>query len=375
MYTKIANLKKIIFIFCLAFSTLILVELVLQVYNPFSFRQKGEAIVLPRNRKMIFSNNRIPVLPRTVVHTKNSLGFRGPEMPSDFHNYISFFAVGGSTTECFYLTDSLCWTTLLTNRLKKGNPNIWLNNAGFQGHSTFGHDILINSYLKYLQPDYLLLMVGINEMNRTDIMEDESVSRKSTKNSLWGWLKRRSETVSLVLNIQRHVMADRLSVSDSYVNLKNSHDTLLLSPQAIDSAVHAQHPLYLAYQHRLNKILDTCISYNITPILITQPLLFGEGFDVNTRANLETYKINNTANGQLIWKLLEGYNDITRKAGRERSIKVIDLAREMPKNSLFFYDICHFSNEGAKEVSDILFKHLEKMLLYRNPGPADTVKP
>jgi hypothetical protein len=308
---------------------------------------------------MIFHNDKIPVLEKKIVHTKNSLGFRGPEMPPNFDRTNSYIAVGGSATECFFLSDSNCWTNLLDKSLNTHGNQIWINNAGFQGHSTYGHYILINEYIKQIHPKHILLLVGFNEINRDDLMKDESVLRNSTKTSTWGWIKRNSEIINIVLNIQRHLMADRLSVTDSYINLASHRNKILvLTPHQLDSANIVQRPLVNAFGSRLTRIIDTCLANNIDPILITQPILFGKGLDSITGTNLENYKIADGYNGLLIWQLLESYNNESKSIAKKEHIQLIDLAEEMPKSSLYFYDICHFSNEGAGKVSEILSQHL-----------------
>jgi hypothetical protein len=69
--------------------------------------------------------------------------------------------------------------------------------------------------------------------------------------------------------------------------------------------------------------------------------------------------VNNRAkeNCLLNEKKLELYNDVLRSHSSQ--VTVIDLSREMPKNSKYYYDFIHFTNEGARLVSEILFKHLE----------------
>ncbi|MEP7257138.1 MAG: SGNH/GDSL hydrolase family protein [Flavitalea sp.] len=368
MRKKMINKAKVFRIAAYSLYLLVFVvfclEIFLRIYNPFDFRQKGNSIILPRNRKMIFSNRNIPVLEQTIIHTKNSLGFRGPEMPPSFEKYTSIVAVGGSATECFFLSDSNCWSNQLEKKLKLTNKNTWVNNAGFQGHSTYGHFILINEYVKYLHPKFILLMAGFNEIDREDIREDESVARISNKNTAWGWMKRNSEIVNVTLNIERHIMADRLSVTDGYVDLqKGNNQSLELNNSEIDSALKIQKPLIEAFRKRLNKILDTCLSNGIHPILVTQPILFGRGADNITGANLETYKIRNGYNGLMMWKILEEYNNVSRQMAVSKNVFLIDLATEMPKSSLFFYDICHFSNQGALKVSEILERHLMQYFL------------
>ena len=44
---------------------------------------------------------------------------------------------------------------------------------------------------------------------------------------------------------------------------------------------------------------------------------------------------------------------------------VIDLAREFPKNSAYYYDWIHYTNEGAARVADILSRELEGYLTSR----------
>jgi lysophospholipase L1-like esterase len=332
----------------------VLLEIVLRFYDPFGFRQQGDTVVLPRNRKMKFENKNIPVLPGTIIHTKNSLGFRGPE-PVNLAERTSIIAIGGSTTECFYLSDDSCWTSLLSERLKSKIPNIWINNAGYQGHSTFGNFILLNEHVKKLNPDYVLLMAGMNEINRNDILKDESVSINSGKVSAWGWLKRNSRVTALALNIQRWLMAERLHVTDNYVPIEpNEANYRRFTRQYADSVLAGQQPLVDAYQKRLGRFLDSCLANKIKPVLITQPMLFGYGFDCKTNADLSLYNVGNIYNGEIAWKLLELYNNATRQTARNYNIPLIDLAYQLPKCSTYFYDICHFTNEGSNEVSRIL---------------------
>ena len=361
--------KWILYSFYLLIITYLLSELVLRIYNPFSFRQKGATIVLPRNRKMIISNDKNPDLEKQIIHTKNSLGFRGPEMPKNFDDCLSIIAVGGSTTECFFLNDHNCWTALLSERLSQNYQKIWVNNAGYQGHSTFGHFILINDYIKYLHPKYVLLLVGCNEVNRTDIAEDESVAGTGSANSTWGWLKGNSEVIALVLNLQRKWLADRLHVTDGFIDLRSPANQFIeLSESRIDSVLNAQQPLVRAYRKRLERILDTCLQNNIRPVLMTQPSLFGIGKDPLTRCNLETFKVGSGYNGLLMWKLLEQYNDITRTVAMQKHLLLIDLAHEIAKNSLYFYDAIHFTDQGSERVADTIALHLDSLLQKDHPG-------
>ncbi len=362
-------MKWILYPFYLLLVVALLMELILHIYNPFSFRQKGMTIVVPRNRKMIFTNTRIPVLEKRIVHTKNSLGFRGPEMPADFGDRLSMIAVGGSTTECFFINDSSCWTAVLARELSKDFSKIWVDNAGYQGHSTFGHFILINDYIKYLHPRYVLLLVGCNEINRYDIARDESVAGSGSTHSAWGWLKRNSELIALALNIQRKLLADRLHVTDNYLDPKSPANRFFsLSGRQIDSALSAQKPILWASRKRLEKILDTCQQNGMHPVLITQPSLLGKGRDPLTQMDLVNFQAGPGYNGLLAWKLQEQYNDVTRSVAAQKHLLLVDLAHEMPGSTLYFYDPIHFTNQGCAKVADILAPRLDSLLRQECPG-------
>ena len=73
---------------------LVLIEGLLNIYNPFPFRMKGDDIVLPQHFHNKIENKRFSRLAPVIVHTKNSMGFRGPEWPEDGKNHSTIFAVG-----------------------------------------------------------------------------------------------------------------------------------------------------------------------------------------------------------------------------------------------------------------------------------------
>jgi hypothetical protein len=60
--------------------------------------------------------------------------------------------------------------------------------------------------------------------------------------------------------------------------------------------------------------------------------------------------------------VVEIYNDITRQVGEEENLLVIELARKMPKSSKYFYDLMHYTNEGAAKVADIIYQDLAPYL-------------
>ena len=72
--------------------------------------------------------------------------------PKTFEDYLTIIAVGGSTTECFLIADGQDWPAILGEKLKKSFNLVWINNAGLDGHSTFGHNVLMKDYIVKIKP-------------------------------------------------------------------------------------------------------------------------------------------------------------------------------------------------------------------------------
>jgi hypothetical protein len=56
------------------------------------------------------------------------------------------------------------------------------------------------------------------------------------------------------------------------------------------------------------------------------------------RHPLATLAIEPRINGHVAWQAMELYNDTTRRASAAARVRLIDLAREMPKDSRYFSD-------------------------------------
>ncbi len=352
---------------------LITAELVLRYHNPFGFRMRGNTIVLPVNQVYTIEDPNLEAydkLDKRVIHTKNSLGFRGPEPPADFAQLLTVLTIGGSTTECFYLSDHQTWPALLEARLKPSFPKLWLNNAGLDGHSSFGHLVLVNDYVAQLRPKVALFLVGLNDLfadgpNQYDRMD---------RNLVLGNLANYSELAALGLNLLRHsqtVSMKSLGAMPRPINLKVP-EYRLVSVEEEQSLLQTQEKPLARYRSRMTRLIELTRRAGTEPVLITQPALFGDAVDDVTLAKLDRVdiEIHRKMNGGVAWKLLEQYNDATRTLGRELGVTVIDLAAKLPKSSRYFYDYLHYGKEGAAKVAEIIGTELCPLLKAKWPEHA-----
>lgn len=341
---------------------LLLLEGFLRIYNPIPQRIKGGKIVLPANRTYRIKNTVIEKLDPVITYRRNSLGFRGEELPAGFEKYLSIIAIGGSTTECYYLSDGKTWSDQLAIKLKDEFPGIWVNNAGLDGHSTYGHQILLDDYIVKIRPKVVIFLIGNNDAGRSDLNSNlyDRILIDRYANTL-DFLSKKSELANTLLNIARSIKAKRLGVAHKSIDLK-SLATKEISDADIANLSDQHKPLAENFYLRVKKLVETAKANDIEPVLVTQPQLWGRGIDPTSGVDLEKVAVGENNNGKSSWQVMEIYNDATRRAAEETGSKLVDLARELPKNSQYFYDGLHFTNEGAAEVGEILANDLKDFL-------------
>jgi lysophospholipase L1-like esterase len=343
-------------------------ELVLRVRNPFGFRMRGNTLVLPANKVYDIradQRSRSDQIDAHVVHTKNSLGFRGPEPPADFADWLTLVAVGGSTTECFYLSDGRTWPERLAARLQPELRKVWVNNAGLDGHSTFGHLLLTRQVLVRLHPKVILYLVALNDM-----FTDEPRDFDRVEQSPWAVVADHSELVATLLNFYRWSHTQHITDLGAMPKPVALRDRPVhpVPPAAAERLWRAQDSRLAAFRERLDKLVALNREHGIEPVLITQPSLLG-GVDARTGIDTRPMEVElwEKLDGALAWRLLERYNDVTRQVGRERGVLTIDLARALPKDSTYFYDLFHMTNQGADRVGAIVHDTLAPWLAARYP--------
>jgi hypothetical protein len=354
--------RRVVYGVYLFIVTLLVMELALRIYNPFHFRLKGDKILLPINERETIVNSINPKLDPVIINTRNSLGFRGPEAPKDWAHTLTVVTIGGSTTECHFLSDSLTWPYLLGLRLADSVQGCWLNNAGLDGQSTFGHIVLLNDYVKRLHPNVVVFLAGINDVESSGPSFHDKLYERGAYPDFSHFLFNNSEVLNLGLNLWRGWRARRFNNTTNGMMLLDSTRRLELPDSVVRVRVEAQERYLKGYRARLNALADTCLAWHIVPVFVTQPDQFGYGRDSLTGADLAAFPVDPSVNGALLWEMLERYNDVLRGICGERGLPLIDLARLMPKNSLYFYDMSHFTNAGAAEVAGLLSPPMIRIL-------------
>jgi lysophospholipase L1-like esterase len=349
--------------------TILMIEFALRIYNPIYVPVRADRIELPVNRVFKQRNVNNPKVDEFLVVAYNSIGLRGPEFPADPDQYIKIITVGGSTTACVTLTDGRTWPDRLRSKLEESFKNVWLNNAGIDGHSTFGHMVLLETHLAKLTPDYVLYLAGINDVGREDLNRYD-VAMIGTNRSLRDRLIAASEVFSTAQVIKRSLRAYDMGLNHSPPLVFDEIPRVDLDPADRERALREHREKYLAaFRERVSALLRRTRAIGAEPVLITQPALYGDIVDPATSVelgSLETPRDGLPASVE--WEILELYNEVVRTVSREHDVFLIDLAAELPKDSSYFFDWMHYSNEGAVTVGDMINRALEPFLRERLEG-------
>jgi len=320
---------------------LLILELFLYFYNPINQRMAKGEIKLPANMVYEMGNTDIKSLPSKIKHSKNELGFRGPSL-IDRGAKTSIICVGGSTTECFYLNDGQDWPALLQSKL--GN-NFWVNNAGLDGHSTFGHSILLKNHVLDLKPNYIIFLVGCNDIAAAQINNYEKEFIKGKKR----WLEY-SSIFNALSAIKRAKKAKEFGVHHQNINFVHSQRTDTSGyKQWEDSA------MLNAYETRIKQLATLCINNEIKPVFCSQPSILSANFIQ------DSYVGNRAFQGKSALHFMQKmhlFNDRVQKVCRYYNLDFIDLEKELEASPKHYYDNFHFTTAGSNEVAQIIFKNI-----------------
>jgi len=358
---------------------LIAMEAYVRFAQPYELRLRGTEIRLPyfQTYELINEWTGDGRLDPVAMHTKNGLGFRGANPPDNFDEALTVLFVGGSTTEGFYLDDTKTWPQLTDNHLQESFSNFWSNNAGLDGHSSFGHLHLFDQHLADLAPDAIVYLIGGNDMDgliqRTRYDDTLNLSPEldpNRRNPVFReWLAKNSELVAVLLQIYERSKVDEIVGSP----LRIVTDLPPTEEIGIDESRVEEHGTeYLpSYETRVRDLVQRTLDTGILPILMTHPAMFGADgtLDVATGYDLGRLEYRDM-NGATAWAVLESYNDVTRAIAREFDVPMIDLARDLPKDSRHYIDQIHFSIYGADAVADFLAPRLCRTLLEVFPDHA-----
>jgi lysophospholipase L1-like esterase len=280
-------------------------------------------------------------------YTTNEMGLRAPPCPPR-ERARRILCVGGSTTICHYLDDAEAWPQLLMTLLNERDPSrpVWVGNAGKNGYSSVHHVAFLEQFEPLRTMDVVLFLVGINDL--TADLRQETPRIRSGAPPLW----RRSRSIDLVAGfVQTHVARARLELEDDAGRVYEPRRRLRRSARSEASLPDLEAPLR-AFEGRIRRLIELVRRAGAVPVFLTQPVLWDFGLSDSAASRLWFGQL---ADGSFLavpalCQGIDAYNGKIRATCGETGADCIDLTDLSGREELF-YDDCHFSEAGAREVA------------------------
>jgi lysophospholipase L1-like esterase len=321
----------------------------------------------------------MPGIYRDARVSMNEIGLRGTTVPAR-PDAFRIVTVGGSTTICSFLDDTMEWPYVLMDEInhRERVRRVWTGNAGVDGQSTVHHLALLKTLPILNQSDLLIFMIGANDMQTALASRGHSSQAMLDRDAaLW-----REEMLGggvprnpLLRKLRLYQMLRESLISAKHFGSapKNDPKNDIVGWLRNNRAKRAQAHLAALpnldtslseYRARIIALANQCRSMQARCAFVTQPSLY--------RPDL------NSAEQLLLWigwvgpvehpdgyitvadaaKTMAAFNQTLLQVCREQSLECYDLATAIPPDTKYFYDDVHFNEEGAQKAADFLAEHL-----------------
>lgn len=337
----------------------------------------------PRNFRMrTRAEKGLPGVSGENTFSTNNMGFRGDDLhaPKPVREY-RIFMVGGSTTECFYLDDSQAIHRVLQDALKRKFQAIEVKvyNAGKSGDGLPDHISMIVHRIVHLQPDMIVVFAGVNDLTRAIYHYDylHYVAERRQQVSLLTMLD--SASTEFQIGRRVHSLMGRIAPQqpaqtlEQIPQLSNYREKVRLRKSV---AVSEMRPRVdpEAYRLNLTTIVGILHAHGIQPVFMTQPSTWNSDDQTIKEWQWMLYRFGTTYRDGFMDEALETLNGVMRQISTRFGVPLLDLARQMPKTSAFFYDDVHFNVQGARFAGEGLARLLLTQNLVRVPSRAPTIE-
>jgi len=286
-------------------------------------------------------------------HTTNGRGMRGTPVPAADAAY-QVLCVGGSTTACLFLDDAECWPALLQEEgAGAGSQPLWVGDVGKSGYGSWHHVKLLGYPEVFADIDCVVVLAGINDHERA--LQGHRLHSTFGHEPAY----ERSSIYTLAHNVyqaqkQRRQFEREFSDGRAYVlrRQRRAAATLVDEVPDVDEALRD-------YRANLTLLARTLTERGHRVVFLTQPVLWRAGLSAEAKALL-WLGVPDDDTAIAVPRLaasMARFNAVMREVCTATGVECVDLAAAMNGDARWFFDDCHFTEAGAREVARIVGEH------------------
>lgn len=290
-------------------------------------------------------------------------GFIEPSLVHEKADWTVVF-LGGSTTECLLVEEQRRFPHLVGRLLELGRPGLKVNsvNAGVGGNDTLHSLTALAHKVAPLRPDAVVILHNINDLA---VLVHEG--------SYWNAMPTRSPVVREDLGFAARTAlreAKNRLVPNLWIGARNAGQRLArLLGREPDEFRGSRRPfegdpeaLAREFAANLRVLVGTCRARGITPVLMTMASRLAEHPDEEVRRGMGNLPGELLGDYAAMRGLFERFNETVRRVGAEEGVAVIDLARAIPQERRFVYDVVHLTDEGSERAAGLIADALVPLL-------------
>ena len=295
----------------------------------------------------------------------------GARSTSDYTTKSSaILAIGGSTTACYALDQPNTWTALLEQQLPE---KYWVGNFGKLGNHSYHHVEQLKHILNY--PDLpqvktVVILMGINDFSAALINQNKYSTLSNYEinltafahlpDSAMPWVRRLS--ITKLLKKSKNNFFSKFN-PDTHGQLLQEQSKKWREAKKIDLLPDLTKGL-IVYEQNILKLIEIAHQNKVNLLFISQPVLWHKTLSVEDEKLLYS---NKTDGGNYYSKkaLVEGiklFNDRLEQTCLQTNTPFIQ--SNLASTSINFYDDCHFTEAGAKNLSEQVFEGLKSHQLF-----------
>ncbi len=289
-------------------------------------------------------------------------------MPSRIHAHpdLALVFLGGSTTECTYVSED-CRFPYLAGRLLEEQQHLKVNsyNAGRSGNNSLHSiNVLVNKVIP-LHPDIVVMMHNINDLaillyektywnrhpSRSPIIEKPPTLKTVGKDlEEMGRLLRDLAFPNLSQELHKLWHFSLRSHADEFQEVRGQKIS-------IDKDF-----LVREFSRNLQTFINICRARDITPVLMTQPSRLKAVPDPFIARLMQGMERQQGIGYQDFKGALDLFNQTIREVAAKNGVLVIDLAREIPQEKAYMADVAHFNDLGSQLVAQRVAAGLQPLV-------------
>ena len=297
-----------------------------------------------------------------VHYTRNKVGLRG-----DFaaNGEVDLLAVGGSTTNQYYVDDAYTWGNILQRDFAAQGRHLVVANAGIDGQSTVGHLLAMEQWLAHipgLTPKYVLFFVGLNDTFGGGL-GPEGGARDTLRNPIW--IRAIGDIIRANSALYRLYATAAGMIGAHHVRAMHDQvDSTTIAWVPLDPATATAEPAPPAvlegYAGRLRQLAELTVRMGARPIFVTQQKASYRRQNGHwLRASSPQFP---AEMGPRDFAIMQAFNATTLAVCRQVGGLCIDLGGELEMQPGDYYDYVHTSQQGSIRIGHFLHDRLAPLL-------------